>query len=66
MQSLVGLTNIFFDIFKASAGLSIRRLLPLPASDWRDFSQDWFCGCCDNHKLAGLNFTEISRAAFMY
>ena len=27
----------------------IQRLLPLPPSDWQDFSQDWFCGCCENH-----------------
>ena len=24
-------------------------MLPLPSSDWRDFSQDWFCGCCEGH-----------------
>ena len=24
--------------------------MPLPSSDWRDFSQDWFCGCCEGHK----------------
>ena len=29
----------------------VRRLLPLPSSDWRDFSQDWFCGCCEGHDL---------------
>ena len=27
----------------------IQRLLPLPPSDWQDFSQDWFCGCCETH-----------------
>ena len=26
-------------------------MLPLPSSDWRDFSQDWFCGCCEGHKI---------------
>ena len=44
--------------FLASSDFSIRRLLPLPASDWRDFSQDWFCGCCDNHKTTGKGTAE--------
>jgi hypothetical protein len=33
----------------------------LPSSDWRDFTQDWFCGCCEGHKHP--NESGVSAAA---
>lgn len=41
--------------FSGDLSFKIRRLLPLPSSDWRDFSQDRFCGCCDDHHSADLD-----------
>jgi len=41
----------------------IRSLLPLPSSDWRDFSQDWFCGCCEGHKGTISNAKPVSHTS---
>ena len=49
--------------FSGNNIFSISRLLPLPSSDWRDFSQDWFCGCCEGHKQAAIEDVDKHLSA---